>query len=118
VVVRRGQLVGRAACALGPLQFVSTIDRTTSHTNQVLDNKLRTGYSRLMETVTDSLGGRIRDRRTFHRMTQQALGEHVGRREADISRYERDKVVPETMTLLKIAKVLNTTAEWLVNGGD
>jgi len=62
-----------------------------------------------------SLGSRIRELRTQKRLKQAELGAIVGLTYVQIGRYEIGKAQPAADLLSKLAKALDTTADYLVN---
>lgn len=62
-----------------------------------------------------SLGSRIRELRTQKRLKQAELGAIVGLTYVQIGRYEIGKAKPAADMLSKLAKALDTTADYLVN---
>ena len=62
-----------------------------------------------------SLGTRIRELRLQKRLKQAELGAIVGLTYVQIGRYEISKAKPSADMLSKLAKALDTTADYLVN---
>jgi transcriptional regulator with XRE-family HTH domain len=62
-----------------------------------------------------SLGTRIRELRLQKRLKQAELGAIVGLTYVQIGRYEIGKAKPAADMLSKLAKALDTTADYLVN---
>ena len=65
-----------------------------------------------------SIGTRIRELRNQKRLTQAELGTMVGLTYVQIGRYEVGKAEPASNMLSKLAKALDTTADYLVNDGE
>lgn len=65
-----------------------------------------------------TVGGRIKQLRKKINLTQQQLAEQVGITYIQIGRYETGKSNVSADVLQKIAKALNTTADFLMNGGN
>ena len=61
---------------------------------------------------------RIKSLRTKERYSQTEFGEMVGVRPNTVWRWENDKAKPDTETLVKIARALNTTAAYLLGETD
>ena len=62
-----------------------------------------------------SIGTRIKELRTQKRLKQTELGAIVGLTYVQIGRYELGKAEPSSNMLSKLAKALDTTADYLVN---
>jgi transcriptional regulator with XRE-family HTH domain len=65
-----------------------------------------------------SIGIRIRELRNQKRLTQAELGTMVGLTYVQIGRYEIGKAEPASIMLSKLAKELDTTADYLVSDDD
>jgi transcriptional regulator with XRE-family HTH domain len=65
-----------------------------------------------------SIGTRIKELRTQKRLKQTELGAIVGLTYVQIGRYELGKAEPSSNMLSKLAKALDTTADYLVNDGE
>lgn len=63
-----------------------------------------------------TIGERIKELRTQSKMTQSELAEKVGLTYIQIGRYEKLKSNPSSDILKKLAKYLNTTTDYLMNG--
>lgn len=63
-----------------------------------------------------STGERIKSRRKELGLTQQQLGDKVGVSGTTLVYWERDENKPKGENLLKLAKVLKTTAKYLIDG--
>jgi transcriptional regulator with XRE-family HTH domain len=63
-----------------------------------------------------TLGQRIRDRRTDIGLTQDSLATKLGVTSQHISAIENDKRAPSLEFLLKLAKALNVTTDYLLSG--
>jgi len=73
-------------------------------------------YLWCMKAVKNSMGQRIKALRTQAGLTQQDLATKVGMTYIQIGRYEARGAMPSSETLSKIANVLNTTSDYLMNG--
>ncbi|HEY2493258.1 MAG TPA: helix-turn-helix transcriptional regulator [Paenibacillus sp.] len=65
-----------------------------------------------------STGLRIKLLRAKKGLTQDQMAEQLDMNRANFSNYERNKAVPPGETLMKIAKILNTTTDYLLGGSD
>jgi transcriptional regulator with XRE-family HTH domain len=61
-----------------------------------------------------TLGEKIRIARTKKKMSQQELSEKAGTHQKNISKYEKDLVVPSATTLKAIADALEVTTDFLL----
>ena len=61
-----------------------------------------------------SLGTRIASMRGFHRMTQDELGGRVGVSKQTVSGWEHDRRAPDADNLRELCKVLDCTADYLL----
>lgn len=61
-----------------------------------------------------TLGEKIRIARTKKKMSQQELSEKAGTHQKNISKYEKDLVVPSATTLKVIADTLEVTTDFLL----
>ena len=64
-----------------------------------------------------TLGEKIRLARTKKKRSQQELSEKAGTHQKNISKYEKDLVVPSAVTLKAIADTLEVTTDYLL-GND
>lgn len=64
------------------------------------------------------VGERIKELRTQKKLTQQALATLVGMTYIQIGRYETQKSNPSSEVLQRISKALDTTSDFLMNGGN
>lgn len=64
-----------------------------------------------------TLGERIRLTRQQKKLSQQELAEKASVHQKNISKYEKDDVVPSALTLKSIADVLEVTTDYLL-GND
>ena len=64
------------------------------------------------------IGNRIKELRNQKRLTQAELGAMVGLSYVQIGRYEIGKSEPASVMLSKLAKALDTTADYLVSDDD
>jgi len=60
------------------------------------------------------LGRRIQARRMQLQLTQEQLGELIGKDQKQVWRYENGRVQPTAEALVKIAKALDTTPDYLL----
>ncbi len=65
-----------------------------------------------------TVGKRIKTLRKENNLTQQQLADKVGLTYVQIGRYETAKSNPSADVLQKIAKFLNTTTDFIMNGGN
>lgn len=66
--------------------------------------------------MTD-VGPRIKRLRTDRGLTQAQLAERVGMTYVQIGRYERAKSTPSAQAVERLARALDTTADYLMTGG-
>ena len=59
---------------------------------------------------------RIRELLKVRGMTQQELAREIGTTEASMSRYCKGQRIPKATTVGKMAKVLNTTTDYIILG--
>lgn len=64
------------------------------------------------------IGDRIKELRTAAKMTQTDLAHKVGISYVQIGRYETKKATPSIGILRKLATSLNTTIDYIANGGS
>jgi len=64
------------------------------------------------------IGERIKDLRTQKKLTQTDLAKMVGLTYIQIGRYETEKSNPPSDILQKLAQVLDTTSDYLMNGAS
>ena len=65
-----------------------------------------------------TIGMRIREGRVKMGMTQEELAEALITKKSTISAYENDKIDIKVSILRDVAKVLNTTAGYLIDGDE
>lgn len=65
-----------------------------------------------------TLGEKIRSARIKKKMSQQELSEKAGTHQKNISKYEKDLVVPSAVTLKTIADTLEVTTDFLLGNDD
>ena len=63
-------------------------------------------------------GNRVRQRRTEMHLSQADLGERIGTDQNRISRYERGESDATGETLAALAKILETSVDWLLGLTD
>jgi transcriptional regulator with XRE-family HTH domain len=63
-----------------------------------------------------TIGARIKELRNKKGWTQKDLGNKVGLTYIQIGRYEKLKATPSSDVLQRIAQVLDTTGDYLMNG--
>jgi transcriptional regulator with XRE-family HTH domain len=64
-----------------------------------------------------TVGDRIKELRTGKKFTQSVLAELVGLSYIQIGRYEKGKSKPSSRVLQQLAKALDTTTDYIMNGG-
>jgi transcriptional regulator with XRE-family HTH domain len=64
------------------------------------------------------IGKRVRSRRDILNLTQEDIARELGVTHQHISRIERDQAEPSLDLLAKLARVLGTTADFLLTGRD
>jgi transcriptional regulator with XRE-family HTH domain len=64
--------------------------------------------------MTQTLGQRIREARTKRGLTQSALAQAIGAREAQVCNWERDKHKPAAETVASLAEALDKSSDWLL----
>ncbi len=62
------------------------------------------------------LGARVRERRSFHGLTLEALAKKAGLTKGFLSLVENGKTAPGGRSLQGIAKALGVTTDWLLTG--
>lgn len=67
-------------------------------------------------TELELLGQRIKSALGSKRFKQKELADHLGKHEADISRWVSGKSAPPGRNLVELAKVLDVTLDWLLTG--
>ncbi|MDG1642959.1 helix-turn-helix domain-containing protein [Klebsiella huaxiensis] len=66
-----------------------------------------------------TIGSRIRERRNELGLTQRDVGAAVGRSTGAVTQWEADMTKPNGQNLMRLAKFLNCSPEWLLSGkGD
>lgn len=61
---------------------------------------------------------RLRESRDRRKLTQAALAERAGLSRSAVVNYENEKAVPGGMELIKLARALNTTPNYLLSGSE
>lgn len=69
-----------------------------------------------MEIIASEMGQRIKQVRKAQHITQEALAEQVDLSSHYIYELERGKKVPRLITIVKIAKALSSSLDYLVSG--
>ena len=69
-----------------------------------------------MEKVNNSLGTRLSQLLNEQHMTQKELAQRAEVTEAAMSHYIKGDRIPRSSVLARIAKVLNTTSDYLMEG--
>lgn len=64
------------------------------------------------------VGERIRDRRVQIGLSQEQLAHAIGSHQKQISRYEKGENDPTAEVVIRIAKALQTTPDWLLGFDD
>lgn len=62
-----------------------------------------------------SIGEKIREKRRTAKCSQCELAKKIGVAQPTVCNYERDLRAPRMQTIKKIAKVLDTSVDYLVN---
>jgi transcriptional regulator with XRE-family HTH domain len=89
--------------------------KISKYFNGILEKDVLLGGGVRKMTMSQlSLGQRIRYYRTKAGLSQKALAASVGLSPTVLSRYEADKLEPNVLTLMNIAKVLKITVDALV----
>ena len=65
-----------------------------------------------------TLGEKIKLARNKKKMSQQELSEKAGTHQKNISKYEKDLVIPSATTLKAIADTLDVTTDYLLGNED
>lgn len=63
-----------------------------------------------------TIGSRIRERRNELGLTQRDIGAAVGRSTGAVTQWEADMTKPNGQNLMKLAKFLGCSPEWLISG--
>lgn len=71
---------------------------------------------KIIETSTDTIGGRIRWARETAGLTQEELAKQAQYKQGGLSDLERDGVEPRLSTIRKLAVVLGVLPGWLAFG--
>jgi transcriptional regulator with XRE-family HTH domain len=66
--------------------------------------------------MADSLGKRIRERRTALRLTQEQVAKRLNLVKQSVSHWEGDRFLPSAGELAPLAKLLETTTDYLLSG--
>jgi transcriptional regulator with XRE-family HTH domain len=66
--------------------------------------------------MTDSVGKRIREARKKVRLSQEAVAKRLGLVKQSVSHWENDRNRPLTAEIVRLAEILETTAEYLLTG--
>lgn len=66
--------------------------------------------------TASTFGSRLRQARLNKGLSQKTLGEAIGVHNTHVSRYEKDLTHPHASTLMKMADVLNVSADYLMEG--
>lgn len=69
-----------------------------------------------MAETNQKFSARLRGLLKDHGMTQKALAEELGVRAATINSYCKSGRVPEWNILIKIARLMNVSCDWLLTG--
>lgn len=65
----------------------------------------------------NSIGQRIKSRRQEKKLTQKAVAQFVGKSASAVTQWELDVTQPNGENLVKLARILECTPEWLISGG-
>ena len=68
--------------------------------------------------LREGFGARIKELRQAKGLTQKQLGKKIGVHYLNVGRYEQDKVNPSVPALMRLARALNVTLDFLVYGPD
>ena len=82
------------------------------------DTELNEPNSDFEYETPDSIGGRIKILRLKAGLTHQQLADLLGISQTNIGRWEKNKMSPRQAMVGKLATVLNTNVNWLINGGE
>ncbi len=63
-----------------------------------------------------TLGGRIEQARTAHRMSLRQVSRLLGVKSSTVANWERDRTEPRSNKLLTLAGILNVSMTWLLIG--
>lgn len=66
----------------------------------------------------DTPGGRIKDRREALGLGQAALANHIGVNRSQVSVWENGHQLPGGANLVRLARVLEVTSEWILHGSE
>ncbi|ECA3873159.1 helix-turn-helix domain-containing protein [Salmonella enterica subsp. enterica serovar Abony] len=66
--------------------------------------------------MMSTIGSRIRERRNELGLTQRDVGAAVGRSTGAVTQWEADMTKPNGQNLMRLAKLLNCSPEWLLSG--
>lgn len=62
------------------------------------------------------LGARIKECRSAKKLTLQQVGDHFGINRASVSDWEREQTRPDLDRLVSLARLFNTTTDYLLTG--
>lgn len=83
---------------------------------------IQNDYNCYMEGIkmndTDKFKNRLKELRKEHSITQQELADKIGIVRTAITNYETGRTIPDSETLSLIAKILNTTTDYLLGNSD
>ncbi|GEM_PF-139536 len=65
-----------------------------------------------------SIGERIRFKRTTYKMSMQALADILGKSKGNISEYEKGKYEPSAQTIIALSRIFNVSTDWLLTGEE
>lgn len=71
-----------------------------------------------METTKTSIGKRISARREQLKLTQEQIADMTGLTENQLSGLENGKAMPQSETVVKLSKVLQTSTDYILTGTD
>jgi transcriptional regulator with XRE-family HTH domain len=62
----------------------------------------------------ETFGLRLKERRNLHRLTQSQVAEQLNINQVTYQGYEKDKHKPDIDTVVKLAKLFQTTTDYLL----
>lgn len=61
-----------------------------------------------------TIGQRIKDLRKLNNLSQEDVAKYLKTQKSSISQYESGVVIPPTLTIIKLAKLFNTTTDYIL----
>lgn len=71
-----------------------------------------------MEGIMNEIGTRIRSRRNELNITQTQIYKEIGISTGNLSGIESGKILPSSMALIGLSKVLKCSTDWILTGND